>query len=165
MGDFEGASDWYGGRIQQLGRLVKEEGGNYKIKLERMESRRSHRFARYLGSRRFLQVRVPEELFRQDHVSIKKFLKQKFVLCGRVFVPFHSKENSIYLVETNEDYGRTTQEWCGDPFRCSFNEFINWHNPLTEMRNCKQVRPHRLYWSVCFSYCSRSFPSTRLGLR
>jgi hypothetical protein len=141
-GDFEGAKDWYGGQIQQLGRLVKTEAGYFKIVLEELEKRRSHRFARYYGSRRFLQVKIPTALLQQNgdengNEEVKKFLTKKFVLCGRVFVPFHSREEGLYMVETNEDYGRNRAAWGGDAYRMSFNEFINWHNPIE--KNYEQV--------------------------
>jgi len=103
MGEFCGVSDWHGGKIQQFGRLLKE-GSSYKIKLERLpvESRRSYRFARLYGFRRFLRICVMEDLLRKEHDDIKRFFEQKFILCGRVFVPFHAKEQNIYMVETNE---------------------------------------------------------------
>ncbi|TFK42152.1 RNA dependent RNA polymerase-domain-containing protein [Crucibulum laeve] len=122
--------NWYGGRVQQLARLVKEEG-KYEIQLEPLEKRRSHRFARYCGSRRIIQLRVADALVTNENAAIKDFLKRKFILCGRVFVPFHAKDNSLYMVETNEDWQRRPQTWCGDEFRRSFSEFVNWHNPLS----------------------------------
>lgn len=138
MGDFRGESDWYGGRIQQLGRVTKD-GTSFAIKLERMESRRSNRFARHFGSRRFLQIRVPEDFLLAERDKVKRFFRRKFILFGRVFIPFHAKEKNVYLVETNENYGRHSQEWCGDQFRSTLNEFINWHNPLDVLKNTKQV--------------------------
>ena len=138
MGDFRGDSDWYGGRIQQIGRVSKDDSA-YKIKLERMESRRSNRFARNFGSRRFLQIRVPEDFLQAERDKVKQFFRRKFILCGRVYIPFHAKEKNVYLVETNENYGRQSQEWCGDQFRSTLNEFINWHNPLDVLKNTKQV--------------------------
>ncbi|CAA7264868.1 unnamed protein product [Cyclocybe aegerita] len=138
MGEWHGESNWYGGRIQQLGHLVKD-GSTYNVVLERMEKKRSHRFARYYGSRRFIQIGIPEDLLKKENAAIKKFVKSKFILCGRVFVPFHSKDKHIYLVETDENYGRSSQTWCGDLFRRPFNEFINWHNPLGQHKNFNQV--------------------------
>jgi hypothetical protein len=54
---------------------------------------------RVYGSRRFLQVRISEDLLRKENDPIRAFFVAKFILCGRVFVPFHSKDS------------------------------INWHNP------------------------------------
>jgi hypothetical protein len=139
MGEFKGVRDWYGGKLQQVGRVVKE-GSSYKIKLEKMESRRSHRFARYYGSRRFLHIRVSKNLINEERDEVKRFFRRKFVLCGRVFVAFHAKERNVYLVETDENFDRICQEWCGDHLRQSFNQFINWHNPLEVVKNTKQVR-------------------------
>ncbi|KAI6120941.1 RNA dependent RNA polymerase-domain-containing protein [Pisolithus croceorrhizus] len=80
---------------------------------EQPEVRRSHRFGRYLGSRRILQIRVPETLLHQRGHEVRRFFEcHKFILCGRVFLPFHAKEGG------------------GDHYRLSFMDFINWHNPF-----------------------------------
>lgn len=131
--------NWYGGQIQQPARLT-GENGNYKIILEPMEKRRSHRFARFYGSRRILQLRIPEETLRKENEKVLKFLTRSFVLCGRTFVPFHSKEGSLYMVETNQNYGRSPMDFFGDQHRLPFHAFINWHNPLVEPKNYNQVR-------------------------
>ena len=138
MGEWKGIPNWYGGQVQQIIRLVKDDEC-YKLTLEPMERRRSHRFARFYGSRRFLQVRISEDLFRKENDAIGAFFVAKFILCGRVFVPFHSKEGSLYMVETNENWERESRDWCGDQFRKPFREFINWHNPLEEKKNYSQV--------------------------
>ncbi|KAF8640931.1 hypothetical protein AX17_000578 [Amanita inopinata Kibby_2008] len=127
MGAWKGDADWYGGRIQQIARLYKDNN-KIEIKLEPMEMRRSHRFARYCGSRRILQVRIPDDI--GDNQDIRRYLCNKFVLCGRVFVPLHAKEGTVYLVETNDDSQRKPQDSCGDQCRRAFADFINWHNPL-----------------------------------
>jgi len=148
MGEWQGVQDWYGGKIQQIVRLV-QEGDAFKIILEPLEMTRSHRFARFYGSRRFLHLRISEELLKNENERIKTFLLKKFILCGRVFVPFHSKEEAVYMVETNENYNRfsrTSGVLCSDHLRLSFQEFINWHNPLDVAKNYKQV---------CFSFISK----------
>lgn len=61
MGKWYDEEDWYGGQIQQIARLAKGENGAYQIQLEPMEKRRSYRFARYLGSRRMLQLKIPDD--------------------------------------------------------------------------------------------------------
>ncbi|KAF8910164.1 RNA dependent RNA polymerase-domain-containing protein [Gymnopilus junonius] len=138
MGDWEGAPDWYGGQVQQVARLVKEVS-SYKIKLEPMEKRRSYRYARMFGSRRFIHLKISKELLRNENAQVKQFLLQKFIICGRTYIPFSSKEQAIYMFETNDNWGRSPQDWCGDGFRISFQEFINWHNPLEQRKNYSQV--------------------------
>ncbi|TFK66180.1 hypothetical protein BDN72DRAFT_900047 [Pluteus cervinus] len=159
MGTWYDEPDWYGGRIQQLARVVKN-GKTYKIQLQCMEKRRSHRFARYLGSRRIIQLRVPDDLVNQENKAIRSWLQRKFVLCGRVYVPFHSKEGSAYLMETNENYDRFSANWAGDQYRRSFAHFINWHNPLhlNEQAISK--------WSTRFGLgLSNSIPTIELALQ
>jgi hypothetical protein len=138
MGEWEGVADWYGGQIQQIGRVFKD-GDSYKIVLEPLEKMRSYRFARFYGSRRFLQLRIPDDILKNENEKVKAFLTKKFILCGRVFLPFHAKDSHLYMVETNEDFDRTSQEWCGDQFRMPFRDFINWHNPLDQAKNYGQV--------------------------
>lgn len=139
QGDFEGEAKWYGGRIQQIARLVDNDGG-YQLQLGGMQMvGRSHRLARFLGSRRVLQVKLPEKATFDGKMmaAIKDFLCKKFVLCGRVFVPFAVKDKKVYLVETKENYERVPNIADGDQFRLTLPELINWYNPLD--LNAKQV--------------------------
>ncbi|KAG8219296.1 RNA dependent RNA polymerase-domain-containing protein [Butyriboletus roseoflavus] len=130
MGPWKGKDGWYGGRIQQVGRLVRAHG-RFLIHLEKPEIRRSHRFSRYLGSRRILQVRVADDLLYKHGDDVRLLLSSsKFILCGRVFLPFHAKEGSMYLIETNQDFERSASSQDGDQFRISLKDFICWHNPL-----------------------------------
>lgn len=148
MGEWKGVKNWYGGQIQQLARLKKDTYGKLKVTLEPLEKRRSHRYGRFYGSRRFIQLRVPEELLQKDGDQVIEFLAKKFILCGRCFYPFCSKESSIYLVETNENYGRASGEWSGDQLRMTFQGFINWHNPIED--NHRQVSQHLVccFWAM-----------------
>lgn len=146
MGSWDGQDDWFGGQIQQIATL-EGKGSRYVIRLGPMKKQRSHRFSRFCGSRRILQLRIEHELILKEGAAIKRFLQQKFVLCGRIFVPFHvkhdnGKHNNVYMVETNEDLRRKPSIEAGDNYRISFSEFINWHNPPEY--NYKQVR---LYFS------------------
>ncbi|KAG6907475.1 hypothetical protein DXG01_008811 [Tephrocybe rancida] len=129
MGPWKGDDNWYGGQVQQLARIILGDDG-YKIRLEPMEKRRSYRLARFLSSRRILQLRVPKELVLKENAKVKGFMRQKFILCGRVFVPFFAKDHATYLVETDDNHERKAMAWCGDKFRRSFKDIINWHNRL-----------------------------------
>jgi RNA-dependent RNA polymerase len=130
MGDYDGVPNWYGGNIQQVARLHKESD-DFVIRLELPEQRRSYQLARALGSRRLLQVRIPDQLFKDEIDDIRVYLSSsKFVLCGRVYVAFHAKENSVYMVETDEDYDRKPGAVVGDDLRRSFAQFIDWFNPM-----------------------------------
>ncbi|KAG9313859.1 RNA dependent RNA polymerase-domain-containing protein [Chiua virens] len=137
MGAWKGKDDWYGGRIQQVGRLVRNNN-RYSIQLEKPEIRRSHRFSRFLGSRRIMQVRVPDNLlYNKQGEEVRSLLSShKFILCGRVFLPFHAKEGSMYMIETNQDFERDARDQDGDQFRLSLWDFTDWHNPFR--RNNKQ---------------------------
>lgn len=132
MGPWHGKDGWYGGRIQQVARLKEARSkGSFYIQLERPEIRRSHRFARYLGSRRILQVRVPDSFLYQQGDEVRRFFGcHKFILCGRVFLPFHAKEGGVYMVENNQGFGHQCNPQDGDHYRLPFMDFINWHNPF-----------------------------------
>jgi RNA-dependent RNA polymerase len=52
--------------------------------MERLESRRSNRIARFLGSRRVGQMRVDADLMNKERDELLNFLLRSFVLCGRV---------------------------------------------------------------------------------
>ncbi|KAI0327690.1 hypothetical protein GY45DRAFT_1256557 [Cubamyces sp. BRFM 1775] len=135
QGDWEGAKDWYGGKIQQVARIEEAPDG-LQLVLAAMEMRKSTRFARQLGSRRILQIYIPHGLQATRADELKEFLTKKFVLCGRVFVAFGSKEGKWVLMETKEDYERGPRT-PGDDQRMSLEDFVAWHNPMA--KNGKQA--------------------------
>ncbi|KAI0652718.1 RNA dependent RNA polymerase-domain-containing protein [Trametes meyenii] len=127
-GAWQNTEDWYGGKVQQVAR-VEEMDGKMQLVLAPMEMRKSCRFARFLGSRRMLQVSIPQELRTQRGGDLTQFFLQKFLFCGRIFVAFGAKDGKVFLMETNEDYergGRTP----GDERRMSLEDFVAWHNPM-----------------------------------
>lgn len=143
MGTWHGKEKWYGGRVQQVARLTSNSKAKfatgvdrYVITLDKLEQRRSNQYSRFLGSRRVLQIRIPTDLMKEGD-DIAAFIARKVVLCGRVFSPFMTKEQAIYLVETS-DFERHPSESEGDHFRLSWNQFIDWYNPLR--LNGNQVR-------------------------
>ncbi|VDB86203.1 unnamed protein product [Peniophora sp. CBMAI 1063] len=94
---FEGAEDWFGGRIQIITAPPPPADATQKRK----------------------HYEPPLELFAR-----------KFVLMGRVFIPFDAKDGHVYAVETDEDYERDPIPDMGDGLRQPFWEFIKKHNPL-----------------------------------
>jgi RNA-dependent RNA polymerase len=140
QGPWKGVQDWYGGRIQQVVRISESKTkGELQYRLDQPVMQRSTRFARFLGSRRILQVKLSTSVkyVKSNMALALERLNSRFVLCGRVFVPFASKEGSAYMVEINEDEDRNPNHLQGDDTRMSFWEFIEWHNPL--VLNQKQV--------------------------
>lgn len=126
--------------------------------------RRSTRLARFLGSRRIIQIRLDRDALLQDRNGVLGFLKQKFVLGGRVFMPIPPKDDAVYLVEVNEDYERVGAEWCGDKWRMSFGEIMDWHNPF-ELNSAQVCVECNVICGVSEEeFCSRS-PSTLHALR
>lgn len=141
QGEWMGERDWFGGQVQQVARIHKAEGNSYRLRLERMEMRKSHRFARFLGSRHLLQFKLPDRF--EDG---KDFLLKRFILCGRTFVPFCIKDGNVYLLETKEDYERKALTSQGDQYRVDFGDLIRWHNPMH--LNGKQVSSWPV-WIIC----------------
>lgn len=136
QGDWHGKANWYGGRVQQVARIVANpHSETFDLRLEKMQMTRSHRFARFLGSRRVLQVKLSGDRWR---VAVERdFLAQKFVLCGRIFVPFSTKDEKAYMMEINDDYERAPLDSQGDQHRRSLGEFVRWHNAMAT--NAHQV--------------------------
>ncbi|RPD82709.1 hypothetical protein L226DRAFT_35401 [Lentinus tigrinus ALCF2SS1-7] len=128
QGEWQEQANWYGGHIQQVARLEQTDN-SFRLVLAKMEMRKSHRFARFLGSRRLLQISVPVTMMYERPDALRDFFRQRFVLCGRVFVVLGAKDNKAFLMEVPEEYERG----CGvpgDEQRMSLEDFINWHNPL-----------------------------------
>ncbi|KAF7790007.1 hypothetical protein EIP86_000955 [Pleurotus ostreatoroseus] len=126
---WKGETNWYGGKIQQVVELVKLPQDQWKLKLLGMRKGRSHRFARYLGSRRILLLKLPKQLYSEME-SLKSWLEQHFVICGRKFVPFAVKDKKVYMCEVNEDVDRSPRNEEGDQYRTTLQDLVEWHNPL-----------------------------------
>lgn len=126
--------------MQQIACLSEFDGrtGAMKITLDRLELGKTNRLSRFMGSVSVLQLRIKKELLTRQGDALIKTLARRFVLCGRIFLPFHAKENKVYLVEINEDFERSPVRSLGDEARLSWDAFISWHNPLK--LNAKQVR-------------------------
>ena len=142
MGDWEGKPNWYGGQVQQIARIERasgQPGSPFRIHLEPMEQRKSNRAARVLSSQCCLQLKVPKAMMHgAPSEELRKFLSQKFIICGRTFVPFNAKEEKVNMMQSDENFERKPQKWCGDLHRMSLAKFIAWHNPLD--LNYKQVQ-------------------------
>lgn len=70
-------------------------------------------------------------MYRPNNATkVRELLSKKFVLCGRVFVPFAIKDGKVYFVETDEDFDRAPHDEQCDQFRLSYIQFIEWYNPL-----------------------------------
>lgn len=76
------------------------------------------------------------------------FFKNDFVIHGRVFRPFYAKDHSVFLFELNSIYtfGRILPDPHDD--RISFDQFLEWHNPMTINKNQVISHPLRFMWIV-----------------
>ncbi|PIL31169.1 RNA-dependent RNA polymerase [Ganoderma sinense ZZ0214-1] len=131
QGDFMGERNWYGGNVQQAA-VLREEGnrdGGFRLVLAKMEMGKSNRFARFLGSRRMLQVSILHSIVSGRADELRAFFGRKFVLCGRVYVAFCVKGTRVFLMETPEDYERVAVA-SGDDRRITLMDFVVWHNPI-----------------------------------
>jgi len=148
----EQMGDWWGGRVEQLAvlvrveskqhRLVKPENNaqpEYRIELRQQRVQgKSHRFARKYGSRRFIQLQLPDPLQANDRQHLGGFLSRPFILHGRVFRGFFASEGVVHLVETSESYQREPIWGMGDLDRIRFHDFVEQHMPIS--LNGHQVR-------------------------
>ncbi|KAG8918399.1 hypothetical protein FRC01_001877, partial [Tulasnella sp. 417] len=146
---------WWGGRIEQRAVIVQTETRqspksicngapapeiSWKIQLRHQAMRgKSCRFTRKFGSRRFIQLGVPDlkKLTPRERDSLKKELLKSHLLLGRIFRAFSAHDGMIRLVETDEDYERSARREAGDLRRLSFRKFLDWFNPLE--RNAAQA--------------------------
>lgn len=141
------SDDWYGGKVQFIGKLKdasrvtgrtrqrKVQKPELRIELEPPILGPSSRFTRRFGSRSFLRLDISNELLHdEENVNgLCTFLRQAFVIAGRIYRFFFSKEHSAFLYMTNEYLeGRTIVSPKGDsPYgNMPLLKFIEWHNPL-----------------------------------
>jgi RNA-dependent RNA polymerase len=106
----------------------------FTIVLQKHKTGRSNRVLRRFGSRRVLQVSVPETTIKQSGEALREFFSHKFVLNGRVFEAVCAKDHTVYLLETG-DYdptgsGLATLDHISNKGRMSLLEFMQWHNPI-----------------------------------
>ncbi|KAJ6541596.1 RNA dependent RNA polymerase-domain-containing protein [Mycena capillaripes] len=150
MGDFEGVSDYYGGNVQCTIRLLYTADGEMpNVRLEPLQMTRSHHLARELGSVSVIALRDDK-----DGTLVKQWALRKFILCGRTYIALPPKSNKVYLIETNEDYARIAQEWCGDQHRISYDDYIRKNNPMHLNAN----QPFAKYLTRLNLYLSTSIP-------
>ncbi|KAL0071656.1 hypothetical protein AAF712_001513 [Marasmius tenuissimus] len=117
MGEWHGAQNWYGGGVQFVATLEQTRDRKYELHLEPIEMKRSNRYSRLLGSRRMLQIRLQVNLHTpEDKEALIAFLSKSFVLNGRIFLPIPPKDNVLYAIEVNADYGRESQAKLGDHY-------------------------------------------------
>ncbi|KAK7063554.1 RNA-dependent RNA polymerase [Favolaschia claudopus] len=156
MGEFEGVPDYYGGNIQcRVSLLHAGDGEEPKLRLEPLEMTRSTHLARELGSVSVIALRD-----NKKGQLVKQYARRKFILCGRSYVALPPKDNKVYLIETNEDYDRVAQEWCGDQHRISYDEFLRRNNPLKHNAN----QPFAKYLTRINLYLSTSIPVVEFAM-
>ncbi|KAG9048971.1 hypothetical protein FS837_011522 [Tulasnella sp. UAMH 9824] len=148
-----GMGTWWGGRIEQRAVMVKNTTApksmcngdpasniSWGIRLfHHAVKGKSCRFTRKFGSRRFIQLAIPDfkKLTREERNSLKKELFKPHLLHGRIFRAFSAHDGTVRLIETDEDYERVARPEVGDSRRLSFRKFLDWFNPLE--RNATQA--------------------------
>ncbi|KAG8952307.1 hypothetical protein FRC04_004735 [Tulasnella sp. 424] len=154
---------WWGGRVEQRAVMVNLgvdeprksmcSGANrspkvrWAIRLHQQEMRgKSCRFARKFGSRRFIQLKIPELRSQAERDSLQEELLKPFLLHGRIFRAFSTHDGTVRLVETDENVGRVPRPEFGDSRRSSFLDFLDWFNPLEQ--NAHQIISK---WSARFT--------------
>ncbi|KAF7347182.1 RNA-dependent RNA polymerase [Mycena venus] len=119
------------------------------VRLEPLQMTRSHHLARELGSVSVIALRDDK-----NGDLVRQWARRKFILCGRTYIALPPKASKVYLIETNEDYGRLVQEWCGDQHRISYDEYIHKNNPMALNAN----QPFAKYLTRLNLYLSTSIP-------
>lgn len=99
----------------------------YTLVLEKHTIGPSHHVARAFGSRRVLEVIVPEALLRAEVQSIQQFFWRCFVLNGRVFQAVCAVGSSVFLVETG-DYPHSPRSVLTNNGRKSLQRILAWQN-------------------------------------
>lgn len=128
MGAFEDQQHWYGGKIHlaaSVSYVTRKQGDlrpPFKITLLPLAYGISSFHSRLLPFG-VMRLGISGDLkYDAKNESLRKFLAQKFVLSGRVFIPFVTKEDKAYLMQTDENYERCSHNYYGDQHR------IRWRN-------------------------------------
>lgn len=155
---------WWGGRIEQRAVMVKTTTApksfcngapasniSWGIRLFHHAMKgKSCRFTRKFGSRRFIQLAIPDlkKLTPGERISLKMELLKPHILHGRIFRAFSTHDGTVRLIETDEDHERVARHEVGDSRRLSFRGFLDWFNPLE--RNDSQASYCKAGISTCF---------------
>lgn len=138
---------WYGGKVHFTAKLKGELEGNKRrlfLELERLALGPSTRCSRRWGSASLLRVivnvkSISKELYkgkpkRVAEQAIAEFFSRPFVLMGRVYRAYFAKENTTFLIATNERVksGKDGVEVfnSSDGMNTSLEGFLDWFNPL-----------------------------------
>ena len=145
----ETMGSWWAGRVEQRVKLYAElpttsmiNGASptpiFTFRLQPHETKgKSYRLSRKFGSRRLLQVSLPETrrwTYSQKR-ALEVTLRKGILLMGRVFRAICYKDGTVRLVETDENVDRDSNPDMGDMRRLSFFGTTNWFNPLATNSN------------------------------
>ncbi|KAJ7507906.1 RNA dependent RNA polymerase-domain-containing protein [Mycena galericulata] len=133
LGLRNGASDWFGGKVHFVGKLVADSKNKecpFKVVLKTPELGPSDRFARRWGSGRFLTISLSKELLKKGE-QIIEFFHRPLILGDHVFRAFDAKDGNVFLVCTNEIVeARRIHATRTAPGLLSLRNFLSWHNSL-----------------------------------
>jgi RNA-dependent RNA polymerase len=136
--------DWHGGKVIFRGILREIDSSDnqpaYSVFLLPPELGSSCRFARRFGSSAILRIKVSSVLLLKKNNRVVEYFLHPFILSGRVFRAFFAKDNTVFLVQTNETVdGLKISSSMKLDGRLSLPEFLQWHNPFEVNQN--QVCP------------------------
>ena len=86
-----------------------------------------------MGSLSVVQVKYDGRIFYEGTTDlVKDVLRRPLVICGRIFKLWHlkGKEHKACYIEVNQDYGRKPNAKLGDNYRWSYEQFVEWMNPI-----------------------------------
>lgn len=145
---FNEDSGWFAGKVVFRAKLELDKDINFlafKVVLERAELGASSRFTRRFGSASFMRVKIPKS-FNKYPTELMDFFRRPFIVSGKVFRAFLEKENNVFFYMTNE--ALTAHLTVGPeqkvPGRLSFEEFLEWHNPIDLNRHQVRLKIHLL---------------------
>jgi hypothetical protein len=153
MGEWYGHSSWFGGQIEQIGRLVYVDD-TFRVDLRLpVFSQKSRALTRIVGSRRVIQISIPAGLLKQYNPKLltatQKFLARPLRILGRMFRLFHIKENrTAWFIETVWPKDSSYAIHPSDFKRFSFEQIVKGINPGGDVRDRKQV----YYQLLCIRY-------------
>lgn len=125
-------SENYGGQVHFRGILGHcKTSGKFTVDLEEATIGPSYLFSRRFGSKSFFRIKLGKSAKVVPGLCFD-YLRNPFVICGRVFRAFYAKDDTVFLFKTNEIW--LSEDVIipgpkgGDGM--SFEEFINWFNPM-----------------------------------
>lgn len=94
---------WYGGKVAFRARVNRKTAGeSFQLTLENIELGPSSNCTRRFGSKNFIRVKVPKNLWKSSSRELLEFFAKPFLIADYVYRAFFARDQIVFLLRTDE---------------------------------------------------------------